>query len=493
MMTKSLVQQILLSSLVAIGAAGVCTLIGPWAGQQFLPAVGPLFEPSESLVFLKDGTPLIVRYDEDGTEQVYRDLQGRPVVPPSAEDRLFPGFLPKNWAHMNPIATVRLSDGQPPPAYWYLLEDEAGGEGAGYFVGFESRGNACIGYIGLSGFREEIPPRSEMIPAIRQGSRGISLNSGLGLYFLTPQNGVYYQNGGIYQYVYTPGVDFHPPATWEVYVPSSDGKLYFADLRSRTVKVIYDGPPLRQAAIIGRFHDSRQVPTFQIVIRTADQIMVLDRTGRIESKFPIPTALRNEDFAVVTTTKGEAVLQWTSPADSLNLTTSVRLFHVRSDDQFQETQLSMHRDNGASQHWTLVYGGLETPCPALFVGTVGLSRVFELLHQRIEPTLAEAARRTVGEFGPTFLLALAISAVLAALCYFRLARYKATRLERIVLPLFVLVLGLPGWIGYRFGRTWPVLETCPACTTRTPRDRYECVSCGEEFRAPAELGTEVFA
>ena len=492
-MTKSLGQQILLSSLVAIGAAGVCTLIGPWAGRQFLPVVGPIFEPPESLAFLRDGTPLIVRYDEDGTEQVYRDLQGRLVVPPSAEDRLMPGFLPKNWAPTTPRATERLSDGQPPPAYWYLLEDKASGAGAGYFVGFESHGNARIGYIGLSGFREDIPTKSELIPAIRRSSVGVSLDSDLGLYFLTPQNGIYYQNGVVFQYLYTPGVDFRPPATWEVYVPGSDGKLYFVDLRSRTVKAIYDGPPLRQASMIGRYQDSRQIPTFQIVVRTADQVMGLDRQGRIESKFPIPTFLQNEDFAVVTTAKGEAVLQWASPADSLNLTTSVRLFNVRSDGQFQETQLSMHRDNGASQHWTQVYGGLETPCPALFVGTVGFGRVFELLHQQLEPTLAEAARRTVREFGPTFLVALAISAVLAALCYLRLARYKATRLERIVWPLFVLVFGLPGWIAYRFGRTWPVLEACPACTIRSPRDRFDCVACGEDFRAPAELGTEVFA
>ena len=134
-----------------------------------------------------------------------------------------------------------------------------------------------------------------------------------------------------------------------------------------------------------------------------------------------------------------------------------------------------------------------TPSPALFAGTVGFNRVCELLRQHLEPTLGEAVRRTAREFGQTFLLALAISAVLAGLCYFRLARYKATRLERIVWPLFVLVLGLPGWIGSRFGRTWPVLEACPACTIRSPRDRYDCVACGEEFRAPAELGTEVFA
>ena len=259
MMTKSLVQQIFLSLLVAMGAAGVCALVGPWAGQ-FLPAVGPLFEPAESLAFLRDGTPLIVRYDEDWTQQEYRDLQGRLVVRPSAEDRSTSAFLPKNWSATNPMATSRLSDGQPPPAYWYLLEDQTGGEGAGYFVGFESRGNARIGYIGLSGFREELPPRSEMIPAIRRSVYGVNFDSDAGLYFLTPQNAPSYENGILMQGAYFPGTASYPPASWEVYIPGRDGKLYFADLRSRTVRILYDGPPLRQAAMVNAIRFSARRP-----------------------------------------------------------------------------------------------------------------------------------------------------------------------------------------------------------------------------------------
>jgi hypothetical protein len=72
-------------------------------------------------------------------------------------------------------------------------------------------------------------------------------------------------------------------------------------------------------------------------------------------------------------------------------------------------------------------------------------------------------------------------------------RYGASGPERIVWPSFVFVLGLPGWIGYRFGRAWPNLERCPSCRAIVPRDRIECAACQRDFPEPALQGTEVFA
>ena len=43
---------------------------------------------------------------------------------------------------------------------------------------------------------------------------------------------------------------------------------------------------------------------------------------------------------------------------------------------------------------------------------------------------------------------------------------------------------MPGWIGYRFGRRWPVIEPCPACGRPVPRDREVCAACHREFPLP---------
>jgi hypothetical protein len=82
---------------------------------------------------------------------------------------------------------------------------------------------------------------------------------------------------------------------------------------------------------------------------------------------------------------------------------------------------------------------------------------------------------------------------LAVLCYHRQLRYGERGWDRWLWLLFVLVLGLPGWIGYRFGRSWPVLEACPGCGTSARRDREACVHCEADFPRPALRGTEVFA
>ena len=63
----------------------------------------------------------------------------------------------------------------------------------------------------------------------------------------------------------------------------------------------------------------------------------------------------------------------------------------------------------------------------------------------------------------------------------------------VFLIVFAFIFGLPGWIAYRFHRTWPVLEECPACHQPSPRDREDCLDCGKAFPPPPLKGIEVFA
>src|SRR5262249_2772948 len=140
-----------------------------------------------------------------------------------------------------------------------------------------------------------------------------------------------------------------------------------------------------------------------------------------------------------------------------------------------------------------VLGGLVVPAPLALGGCVGLGRTSDLVKEGLEVTYSAALRRALSEFWPALLLTQVVAAGLAVLCYRRQVRYGAIGAERVVWPLFVLVLGLPGWAGFRFGRSWPVLESCPACDVEVPRDRAVCVRCTAEFPRPALRGTEVFA
>jgi hypothetical protein len=124
---------------------------------------------------------------------------------------------------------------------------------------------------------------------------------------------------------------------------------------------------------------------------------------------------------------------------------------------------------------------------------LGFWRAPELLEEGLAATYPEAVSRSFREFWLPLVMAQLVAVGLAVLCYRRQVRYGASRAERIVWPLFVLVLGLPGWMGYRFGRSWPVLEACSSCGVSVPQDRESCVRCRADSPRPALKGTEVFA
>ncbi len=133
------------------------------------------------------------------------------------------------------------------------------------------------------------------------------------------------------------------------------------------------------------------------------------------------------------------------------------------------------------------------PSPLVLNVVLGIFLPRDLLEEGRAATFPEALARTLTEFWPALTIAQLLAAGLAVHCHRRQVRYGASGRERVAWPLFVLLLGLPGWIGYRFGRSWPVLEACPTCGEGVPRDRGDCTRCRAEFPKPALQGVEVFA
>ena len=68
-----------------------------------------------------------------------------------------------------------------------------------------------------------------------------------------------------------------------------------------------------------------------------------------------------------------------------------------------------------------------------------------------------------------FLFVFLAAAVLSLLCYRRQQKYSKD--DSAAWVLFVLLFGLPGFIGYLLHRRWPVMERCQHCGAQTPRDR----------------------
>jgi hypothetical protein len=278
-----------------------------------------------------------------------------------------------------------------------------------------------------------------------------------------------------------------------VFIPTSDGKLYLADIQKRSVTIVHEGEPLLSAARFNQPDDSLARVKSGIALRTETSIEVLDAIdGRFLRRFSIPNEFRTEDFMFGLTNNSEMVLEIADQyGDTLESSHNVRIVQVHANGTKEDhtvtlAQIAIGKRFQAS-------GCLRVPAPFLLAAEIALDRGSEIMQRKLEPTLSATARRLLSEYYPTFLLAVAISLVCAVACLLRLTRYSASRTERILWPLFVLLFGVPGWVGFRFCRTWPVLEACGNCNVRVPRDHEECVACATEFPLPVKIGTEVFA
>jgi hypothetical protein len=134
--------------------------------------------------------------------------------------------------------------------------------------------------------------------------------------------------------------------------------------------------------------------------------------------------------------------------------------------------------------------GLAAPMPLANALLFGLLHPIQFLESNSH-SWPEAIAISLREFWPSLLSTATLSVLALFACYRRQRRYAASRRDLIVWTAFVAALGLPGWIGYRFGRRWPALEECSTCRRATPRTSTRCELCHKEIPRPRPLGIEL--
>jgi hypothetical protein len=488
MKTKGIVQPLVLAAVLAVGFAVVWGLVGTWAVE-----VGEYVTREqtsvERLIFLPDGTAL-VEVAEVGRHEArhYRDLDGRPVSRPHADNSHWlkgtplPAALPERAGPGDIPWGQRLgsfADGRSPAGYWYFVSDGRP-DGAGYFVCYDSKSNACLGYLGTAGFRAGPLPPDEMVPF------GGAVSGPQSRVLCTEQHHGHTEHPDARAAGQAPRGSL---STWDVYVLGRDGKVYHADLQNHTLEVVLDEPGLRSAAVVLGVHDAERGTPHYLAVRTEDAVLVLDERGGPLKRWRVPASLREREFAYAETSGGEAVLTWHGPYDPSVAEVEYRIAWV-ADGRCREAGVSLPYPGVRSSP---ALAGVVFPSPLVLGGYLASMRTGELLHSGLSAAYPEALARAFTEFRSALGFALVVAFGLAALCYRRQVRYGAGTAERVLWPLFVLALGLPGWVGYRCGRSWPVLEACPECAARVPRDRAGCARCEAEFPPPPLKGTEVFA
>jgi hypothetical protein len=476
---------LLIACVLAAGFLPVWAVLGTWI-TSVCETIAATDRTNQSFSVLRDGTPVIVELASD--RRTIRDLDGNALTPERGDETLYGRHVYLAAKRARPAAIddwnqrIRVySDGPRPATYWYLISDGRV-DGTAYFVGYDSESKARVGFIGTAGFRETSLPQDELIPF-----------SGPAVGPQAPIIGwVGLGNSTRFPISYTEWRG--PPgyvSQWDVYVLGRDEAIYHFDLRRRSVEEGMRGIAVASAAYVGSPDDFASGTALSPAVRTDDAVIILDVDGREQRRYPIPEPLRGMDFSFLETKSRGAVMYWAQPQDGLMTESEYRIFHVAPDGQFRETDVKLPCQ--PYLRTTRIASGAILPAPAVAFVVMAVSRTEQLMSMHLVRTYGEAFVLAVTQFWPSLAVASFIGVVCAVLCYRRLVRYRASRSDRIVWTSFVLLLGLPGWIGFRFGRAWPVLEECPSCRTTVPRDRETCVGCAEAFPGPALKGTEVFA
>jgi hypothetical protein len=485
---SGLIQALLLAALLATGFVAVWAVTATWVIQAALHVASDR-RSYDTLQIRRDGTPEILQYS-DGVLRSRSDLEGH-RLPPPPDDEVRSGFelvsLPVNAPTPSPElhweGRIRaFGDGREPQTFWYFIADGRE-DGSAYFVGYDSQSKELIGYIGTAGFRQEPLPREEFFrfsgSASAPDSRLVARRYGLGSTQFPPEHGFTVRSASGFV------------AAYDVYVLARDANVYHVDLFERTVANGLPGIKIESAGLSIATDFPRQGAGLDLTLRTEDSVILADNRLHEKARYTIPEPLRGQYLAFARTSSGDIVMYTNTPADSYSETAEYLIYQISPGGEARETALTLRSGNQTLRQASILSGAV-VPAP-LGLAAIVEARAQQLLDMQAATAPSQARSRAISELWPSLVLGGIIALGFAFLCFRRQVRYGADGLERVIWPLFVLLFGWPGWIGYRYGRTWPYLERCPTCSATVPVDRVACVRCSHEFPRPALKGTEVFA
>lgn len=482
---SSLRQTFTLAAVLAAGFAALWALVGQWGAD----IIRSYYFPSGlmHLQVMNDGTPLLYSYSDRYSGIEYYDLAGYPVPTPEDAKQMIGAHLPvapgeeqrgDDWSsRLRSFA----DDGRPPGFWWVVADGKVGG--SAYLVGYHSKSNVRLGFIGTKGFRERELPAEErfLLATADRGLNGRVVSTQI---YYTYGRVTYPQSSG----AYARPEDFQ---TWEVFLQTDDRRIYRVDLAKRTTEVMVAGVPILSCGLAMTYLTPRAAGLHYLVVRTENEVLLYNNAGQIVRQTPIPEELRGQTISWMLP-PGETSLALTmQTSDVFTYGFKYQLYWIDAEGKvIRRENLDLQKP---AQEYMRYLGALLMPMPLLGDGYVGLIRPLDLVEMRTAKTYSEGLKQAISEFWPSLVIVHVMALALAWLCHRREVRHGGSRAECIIWPMFVFLLGLPGWIGYRFCRSWPAIEPCPTCKQPIPRDRQKCAACQTQFPLPDLKGTEIYA
>jgi len=453
--------------------AAVCGWLGVVVSQFLFPR-----EPNKSLVLTLDGRALIQLHSVDGyAARGYQTLDGQIIESPDAVDlQVYSTPMPAGaCGPTHPLRwysrLIGFYQGNGLPTYWYLQHDGQQ-QGHAYFVGYDRDSKLKVGYIGLRGFRPDVPPEDEQfaIDAARWAANGVCAS--LDGWHTTGQEPIYQAD---------PGVQF-------VAVLSGDS-LFQVDLRRHTIRPVAMPDKVLSVGLVGDPLATEYTRIrHRIAVRLPDRVVLLNSDLEPLHSIALPEPLREKTLTVYETKQHEAILVEYSYKPGVPTT----IFWLNEQGAVaRHAEFQMYPDPAVGKKLEAWAMAAVLPSP-LILG----ANVFVMLpRQAVENGDAPDYRTAVADLLVYYTLPLLVVCLLAAalaVVTYRHARHYRTP-GAAVWASFVLVTGVPGLVGYLLHRHWPATEHCHQCGATVPRDRTACAACDREFPAPRLSGAEIFA
>lgn len=345
--------------------------------------------------------------------------------------------------------------------------------GHAYFAGYENRTRQPLGYLGTSGLVGTVPPVEQQFSIdsrrwLRQGG----IVSPQGNFDYSPSQGVHHPATLQYSSLFLLSGD----AVWRVDFHRQTAEM-LAEFPGAMTLVLAPAPPASDAAT-GR-------PVAQrLLVRTKSSVEMIDFKGQSLGHWNIPVEAQSKDLRYwYDLGEGRVLTNYLRRTVGNNV--EMELLWLNAAGQLERRQTIEESQGGINpiQVWT---DAPAIPMPAVLTALF-YAEAPEVRGSELSSTFA----KTVALFWPTLLVVYVLSAVLAWLAYRRQRRFGLPGAG--AWAVFVWLLGLPGWLAYRWHRRWPVLAPCAECHHPVPRDREACVACGHSFAPAPPNGAEVFA
>jgi hypothetical protein len=491
----SVLRRLIQALILAAGFAILWFVLVNVVGESF--TVGgtgsPDWPPRENLVVRSDGTPLIGSTPRGISNASYRELNGRAVGDTENFSLVDPAWM-ANLSHSSEFVLFnslfdfglpgwenRLKlfvDDQHRGVNWFFVHDGKA-DGTGYFVGYERADNRIVGYIGRSGFARGLVLPGDRFPVRVELMRSVAYWSAAKLQVARGR-------------LHDQGMVATQPSRL-VYVPAQN-RLCMVDLSARTVRTIFESPEIIESfTILIESPAERRSERGPIqVVRTTGHLHLLNRQHEVVRTFRLPSEA-DHLFGVALYEIGDgeafAAVDRSRVCDADRNIDPKMLYRIAADgtivDQtellLESGMLKWHKQPAATVfHWSL-------PVPIVLPLIEPLMII--LIDQ--ENSFASAARSLFRDSWPSLLAIQVLSSLLAAAAWHRARAFALPTSEQFVWFAFIFLTGIPGYVGYRLHRRWPLLQDCPRCRSRVPWDRHVCAACGRPFPSAAVKGIEI--